>query len=123
MPADYETPASLGRPKYPINGSGLVIYRGSKAYALLTEVSVHNELLEHSDVRLLNQDEVRQFENHLPFPVTDFQSANGTRELRLGDLLHLLTKRAGISECGACRQRRRILNRVVIWGWWKQSEA
>jgi hypothetical protein len=121
VPANYDTPTSAGRPKYPVSGSGLVVYRGSKAYVSFENASAKNELIRHPDVRALTLGEARRLEDGLPFPLS--QSLSGGSEVRLGDLVHQLTKRVGIAECGACRKRRRILNRVVIWAWWRRSKT
>jgi hypothetical protein len=122
LPANYDTPTSAGRPKYPINGSALVLYKGPKAYAFFRDQDAQqDELMQYHDVRLLSRADVRKLEENFPFPIP--ASADGNAEMRLGDLVHQLTTRVHIGECAGCRKRRRILNRVVIWGWWNRSRS
>lgn len=38
--------------------------------------------------------------------------------IRLGDVVAAVTHFLGIPMCSACKRRRMVLNRVVVWGWW-----
>jgi hypothetical protein len=120
MPADYDAPTSAGRARHPTKGSPLIIYRDSKAYVLCRDEDCQRELIRYHDVRLLTDAEARTFEDGLPIPLRPSRSGG---EVGLGDLVHRLTTMARIAECTACSKRRSVLNKVVVWGWWKTSRT
>ena len=39
--------------------------------------------------------------------------------VRLGDFIYRLSRIIGIPTCTACQRRRVVLNRIVVWGWWR----
>ena len=108
------------RPKYPLEGNALVLYRGAEAYVALEDRAVRDELVRHDDVRLLTDSEALAFEQSLPFPIAPVDRWD--RRIGLGDVVSWLTRQLGISECTGCRRRKRRLNRVVVWRWWARAE-
>jgi hypothetical protein len=120
VPAVSGTTAAA-RLKYPARGDALVIYRGAKAYLSSEDRSLREELLRHADVRTLSASESDEFEGGLPFAAFGgFRHEDSA--VRLGDAVHAITARLGIASCAGCRRRRRALNNVVIWGWWRRAK-
>jgi hypothetical protein len=112
------------RPKYPVEASALLVYRGSKVYVSFSGRGDHGTT-RRPDVRRLTPAEARAFEESFSFPLpSPPPPAPGARQagapLGLGDLVSRLTHRVGIAECGGCRRRRSLLNRLVVWGWWRR---
>ncbi len=120
VPTVVESPTSAGRPKYPIVGSPFVVYKGTKAYAMVTDNSTQQPLLHYPDVRLLDPVEVNEFESTLRVPLPQPDGREPGRQ-GLGEVIHWFTKMLGINECGSCQKRRRSLNRVIVWGWWRKG--
>lgn len=115
MPA-LASESAATRTKYSIDANALIVYRGDSAYVGFADAESSEPVAQHSDVRVLDDYEARQFEEGLPFlaPVHD----EGAHEvLRLGDAISSLTKRFRIKECGGCQRRRSRLNRIVLWRW------
>ncbi len=116
------------RPKYPIETSALLLYRGEMVYVPTRDKAIQGKALRHPDVRLLSKDEVRDMEATLKFPISLIDDAafaaqkdllSRHTQVRLGDLVAWSTHKFRLNECHACRMRRTWLNRVVIWGWWR----
>ena len=108
------------RTKYPIDANALIIYRGDSAYVRFANAASGETIARHGDVRVLDDREVRRFEQSLPFlppPQDDEAHGQARRALRLGDAVSSLTRRLGIRECSGCQRRRSLLNRIVLWRW------
>lgn len=110
----------LARPKYPVDTSALLVYRGPRVYVSFTG-RADRRTTGHPDVRRLTPAEARAFEESFPFPLPSPGAWQTGGPLRLGDLVSRVTRRAGITECGGCQRRRSLLNRFVVWGWWRPS--
>jgi len=106
------------RLKYSVDSDALIVYRGDSAYVRFANAATSRPVAQYSDVRVLDEDEARQFETSLPFlapaPASDKKAR---RVLRLGDALSSLTKLFRMNECGGCQRRRSRLNRIVLWRW------
>lgn len=124
VPVVSDELAISDQPKYSIEGSALVVYHGSKAYVTFRNANDlrRSQLTQNPDVRLLTSDESLLFEANMPFPIPETRRENRAGVRRLGDLVHKATAMVGISECDACRKRKRLLNRIVVWGWWRKDE-
>jgi hypothetical protein len=104
-------------PKYDVGTSAVLVYRGPKVYVGVMD----GRTPRYPDVRVLSREEARQLEQSFPFPLPAPGRHGHAGPLRLGDLVSLLTSRAGISECRGCQRRRSLLNNVTVWGWWRRS--
>jgi hypothetical protein len=115
--ADDDNPRTA-RPKYPVDTSALLVYRGPKVYV---SFSGHGDrgTTGHPDIRRLTSAEAQAFEDSFPFPLPSPGAWPAPGPLRLGDLVSRATQRAGITECSGCQRRRSLLNRLVVWGWWR----
>src|SRR5215207_3427046 len=119
MPAVADGPGPIAvRPKYPVDASALLIYRDANVYVSYHDERPRADVTAYSDVRLLTGPESHRFEASLPFPLP---APIRRRGVRLGDLVHRVTRRLGISDCPSCRERKRVFNRIVVWGWWRRS--
>jgi hypothetical protein len=111
------------RPKYAVHGHALLLHREGKVYVVFRDERDHEEMVKQADCRPLTLAEGRAFEESLPFPnlpqLLPGNLQNGKRNVALGDVVSWLTRRAGITEGSACQQRKRWLNRIVVWGWWR----
>jgi len=122
--SDSTTSEEPLRPRYPIEGNALLIYRGDRVYAAL-EPKVVDRFTQLPNVRRLTSDEASNLEATLPGgggSLTDrhmhpSQAAvdESSGHLGLGDAVSWLTSRMGIQECGACNRRRKKLNKIAIW--------
>lgn len=101
------------RPKYAVETSALLIYRGSSVYVTPDAGDLEADVTLRPDVRVLTELEAREFENTLPFPLPAPAPQRGAG-LGLGDLVHRVTRMFGLEECDSCRRRRRALNRVSL---------
>lgn len=119
MPAVSGAPtASAVRPKYPLDVSAIVVYRGPKAYIAVEDEVAQQAATRYPDVHLLTPSEGRALEESLSLPpLGERYDSSGTR--RLGDVLHRVITAAGVADCDGCRKRRQGLNRVIVWGWWR----
>jgi hypothetical protein len=120
MPA-LDSGTAATRPKYPLEGNALVLYRGAEAYVALEDRAAQDELAHRADVRLLTDGEALAFEHSLPFLIAPVDRSRDGR-VGLGDVVSWFTRRLGIHECTGCRRRKRRLNRVVVWRWWARAE-
>jgi hypothetical protein len=115
------------RAKYPIPGRAFLLHREGKVYVIFGDELAREDALQRTDCRRLMPDEAQAFENDMPFPIPphlmSVSSTPTTRAVGLGDVVAWVTRRLGISECAACRQRKRWLNRVPVWGWWRKRPA
>lgn len=115
-----DSQSAATRTKYPIDANALIIYRGDSAYVRFVNAASSEPIARYGDVRVLDDHEVRKFEESLPF-LTSARDEEAHEEahkaLRLGDAISSLTKRLGIRECGGCQRRRSRLNRIVLWRW------
>jgi hypothetical protein len=108
------------RPKYPVDASALLVYRGSKVYISFAGRG-DRRTTRHPDVHRLTPAEARAYEDNFPFPLPTPRAWQAEGPVRLGDLVSRVTHRAGITECSGCQRRRSLLNRFVVWGWWRPS--
>ncbi|MFJ8697065.1 hypothetical protein [Streptomyces roseolilacinus] len=110
-----------------------VVVRGSgTAYVGITDEQAARRLLAHPDVETLSAEEKRRVElvpgTPVPWESLEQQILSlGTDHRRggavgLGDLVSALTRRARIPECGGCARRRKGLNRITVWGWWRERK-
>ncbi|MFI1161864.1 hypothetical protein [Streptomyces sioyaensis] len=115
-------------------GNSVVVYGSESAYVGTADEDIFAELLGHPDVRLLSADDLQQIDPLPGLPVTweslegQIPGRNGQHRLRrqvvgLGDLISAITRRARIPECGSCGRRRKGLNRITVWGWWRNRPA
>jgi hypothetical protein len=117
MPAVAEGAGAIAvRPKYPVDASALLIYRDANVYVAYRDGGRGADVPAYSDVRLLTGAESHRFESSLPFPLP---APSRPGRVRVGDLVHRVTQQIGIATCESCRKRRRVLNRIVVWGWWR----
>jgi hypothetical protein len=118
--------ASVGqtaRPKYPVDTSALLVYRGPNVYISFSSDASDSEALKQPDVRRLTPDEIRRLEQSFPFPLPVPGVNRHGGPARLGDLVSRLTGRLGIAECRGCQGRRTFLNNLVVWGWWRRPHG
>jgi hypothetical protein len=123
MPA-IETAGRSLRPKHMIETSALLVYRGDKVCVAVRDPETATALLRQPDVRNLAAAEVQKLERNLPGKPAERLDSLGSgpvlarnrhHGVLLGDVVSRITKALGVSECGGCGQRRRTLNRIVIW--------
>ena len=125
MPAvRSETESNRVQPKYPVETKALLIYRAEKVYIAFDEGLVQKEVEQFEDCRRLTTNEAIELEESLPFPIpsenVNHNHAPEKRSVGLGDIVSWLTRKLGIEECSACSSRKRSLNRVAVWGWWRK---
>jgi hypothetical protein len=112
------------RPKYPVRGRAFLMHKEGKVYVTFGDEGSQEDVLKEADCRRLTPAEGHAFEESLPvlIPRQLFSQPprNGRRLAGLGDVVSWLTRLAGVTECGACQQRKRRLNRIVVWGWWRK---
>lgn len=120
-------------PKYG-TGNAVVVYGTDSAYVGTADAETVRTLTSHPDVRLLSPDDLRTIEPFPGLPLTWESLENQVpgrgghhhrrgRAIGLGDVISAITRRAGIPECGGCARRRTGLNRIVVWGWWRERPA
>jgi hypothetical protein len=124
---DRDDPGRL-RPKYPAAARAILVYRREKVYVLLEDEIARADVEAYSDVRRLSAKEAQELEKKHPFVrflATDTvdMSRGGPDGVRavvlLGDVIARLAKIVGIVECEPCRRRRKLLNSIPLWGWWR----
>lgn len=112
------------RSKYPVQGKAFLMHQEGKVYVIFRDERARDEAIRHEDCRRLTPDQTRAFEESLPFPLPPhlFPRDHDTRSrpVGVGDIVARLTRRVGIAECGWCQHRKRWLNRIVVWGWWRR---
>jgi hypothetical protein len=126
---------SRPRPKYQVASRAVLVYREDKVYVHLGDETTRAAVKAHPDVRTLSATEIRELERTRPFirlaadgalePLDaswERQRAERSAVL-LGDVIARLARAVGIAECGPCKRRRRRLNRIPLWGWWRLDEA
>lgn len=106
-------------PKYTVDG-GTVIHHGDSAYVFLHDDPNNQELLDYPDVSVLDDVEIEELEDRLPYPLPS-QIESGSRHVHrndgitgLGDVVAGVTHSMGITECAGCNKRRRLLNRIPM---------
>ncbi|GAA2603442.1 hypothetical protein [Streptomyces tubercidicus] len=124
-----EPAASRGsvRPKYSV-GRAVVVLDNESAYVGLLERTAAAALLAHEDVRELSRGDMERIRPEIPLSWETLEQQvlqlsdprPRPHALGLGDAIAALTRRARIRECGSCAQRRKGLNRIIIWGWWRR---
>jgi hypothetical protein len=127
LPAHRDATAET---KYQV-GDAVVVYRDELAYVGLADQRAAEELLAHPDVRALS---AREMERVQPIPGLSLTWASLENQvvhlgkhpsrrhpLGLGDAIALVARRFRIPECGSCAQRHGRLNKITIWGWWRQQ--
>jgi hypothetical protein len=112
------------RPKHPIQGTAVLVYRGERVYVALEEPDMLRRIARLPDVRCLAPDEAAEFEATLPRQLAlvtqerarSHHAARLNRRGRvgLGDVVQWLTGALRIQECGACGQRKKKLNAFTI---------
>ena len=122
---DSTTPGGRLRPRHAIEGNALLVYRGEKVYAAPEEPGVLDRIAQLPDVRRLTRDEAANFETTLPgggspgshghVPPGPTALVQPSGRVGLGDAVSWLTSTLGMHECGACRERKKRLNRIAIW--------
>ncbi|MCP2163922.1 hypothetical protein [Goodfellowiella coeruleoviolacea] len=127
------TPPSAGRAstaiKYDV-GNAVVVHGDNRAYVGLADRRAVRRLLARPDVRKLSDVDLATVQPVPGLPVSWSDLAAQVpglgrpharfRVLGLGDAIAVLTRRARIPECGACARRRKALNRITVWGWWRR---
>jgi hypothetical protein len=122
MPVAASDGGRRAQPKYPVDASALLVYRGSKVYVSFSGRSDHGTT-GHPDVRRLTPVEAQAFEESFSFPLPSPGGREAGAPLRLGDLVSRLTHGVGIAECSGCQSRRSLLNKFVVWGWWRRPSS
>lgn len=126
MPAvKSETEKDRVHPKYPVLTKALLVYREDKVYILVDEKHAVGQVEQHDDCHRLTPTETISFEESLPFPVSSEVFHNGPAHrkkslLGLGDIIAWVAQKAGIEECSGCRARKRRLNKLAVWRWWRK---
>jgi hypothetical protein len=113
-----EQPDDLPRPKYSVVGNATLVYRRPYVYIAFSDVAHALAAASYPDTRRLTPDEGRALETSLAFPIrvpVPSPPTGAPAIVGLGDLVSWVTGRLGIAECDRCRQRKRWLNRVVLW--------
>ncbi|GAA3162789.1 MULTISPECIES: hypothetical protein [Streptomyces] len=129
VPIQPPTGENLARvTKYEV-GNAVLVHGTHTAYVGIADQRMTAQLLAHPDVRELSPVEREKIQPLPGLPVTweslesqipDMAAqAIRRRPVGLGDAIAALTRRARIQECGSCARRRRGLNRITIWGWWR----
>jgi hypothetical protein len=123
--SDRATPGDPIRPRYAIEGSALLVYRGERVYVALDELDVIHRISQLPDVHRLSADEAASFEatlpgsgafaNHGHMGPNHHAEEEKTNEVGLGDVVSWLTNTLGIHECSACSERKKKLNKLTIW--------
>ncbi|SEC96199.1 hypothetical protein SAMN05216532_2942 [Streptomyces sp. 2231.1] len=114
------------RAKYDV-GNAVVMLGETTAYVALADPKAANELLQHPDVQRLTANDLKTIESGGPLSwealERQAESLNhrgvGRGPVGLGDLISSLTRKARVRECSGCARRRRGLNRITVWGWWR----
>ncbi|GHH94065.1 hypothetical protein [Streptomyces capillispiralis] len=117
--------------KYEV-GDAVVVYSNDSAYVGLGDRRAAEALLVHQDVRALGDREVDRTKpvpglsltlGELEHQVGRLRKRSASRHATgLGDAIAFLTRRLGVRECGSCARRHRNMNRVRIWGWWREGK-
>ncbi|MFH9400590.1 hypothetical protein [Streptomyces sp. NPDC017638] len=132
MPVEHQA-AKTALPALKYDVPNAVVVRDSRlAYVGITDGDVAEQLLAHADVKILSSEEKSLIElvPGVPVPWESLERQMpelGTGHRRkgavgLGDLVSALTRRASIPECRSCARRRKGLNRIIIWGWWRDGK-
>lgn len=117
-----DAPGAPARPKYPVDASAMLVYRGPKVYVSFTGRGDRG-MTGHPDVRRLTPAEARAFEESFSFPLPTPGARRAGGPLGLGDLVSRVTHGMGITECSGCQRRRSLLNKLVVWGWWRRPSS
>lgn len=110
----------------------LVLPVDGTAYVGIADEEAAERLLSHPDVTTLGKAERSRIEPVPGVPVT-WESLEaqipslgtihgGKKAVGLGDVISALTRRVRMHECGSCRRRKRGLNRITVWGWWRDRQ-
>ena len=96
-----------------------------KVYIYFEDKNAQEEALKQPDCRRLTSAEGRELEETFPFPIASpgQQHVDENQPVGLGDAVAWLASRLGIEECEPCRKRKRWLNKVVVWGWWRRPSS
>lgn len=118
------TPDGRVQPKYPVETNATIVHKHGKVYIDFEDGSAQEEALRQPDCRRLTSTEGRELEETLPFPIAS-PAPRPSKEkgpLTLGYVVAWVTGKLGIEKCPGCQQRRhKLLNRVVVWGWWRKA--
>jgi hypothetical protein len=114
-------PDHRARPKYPVETNAFLVYQGEKVYVRFPDDAAQPPGVDEADCRWLTHAEARALEESLPFPVSApfVHHHRGSQPVGLGDVVSRLTRKAGFEECSACGRRKKWLNRITVWGWWR----
>jgi hypothetical protein len=130
-PIWVELPTDLDRQgrrhaRYEVKSAEVVVYRHRKAYVCVRAGTPLEDVLSHSGVRELAPEEVeRLITSYRPalYAQTAIEagvaSEKRRRPIRLGDAISHVTSAIGVTECDGCKQRKGVMNRIVVWGWWR----
>jgi len=118
VPAGFRRGMGRLRPAAVVLVAALLIYRGASVYVTYQGDAPRGDLTANPDVQLLTGAESHRFEASLPFPLP---APVRPRGVRLGDVIHRITGRLGVAHCDSCQRRKRALNRIVVWGWWRRA--
>lgn len=119
------TPDGRVRPKYPVETNATLVHKDGKVYIDFEDESAREEAVKQPDCRRLTLAEGRELEETFPFPIAfpAYRRDNEREPVGLGDVVAWMTHKLGIEECPGCQRRKKWLNRVVIWGWWKKPSS
>jgi hypothetical protein len=116
------TDADPVRAKTQVEGTAFLVHHEGNVYITFRDDVDYARTIRQSDCYQLTREEGRAFEETLTFPLPDrlFPDRANVQRVGLGDVVAWVARTIGITECGQCQQRRRKLNRIIVWGWWKQ---
>jgi hypothetical protein len=116
-----DSPGHEQRPRYQVEGRAVLVYRDERVYVGIDSEDSWRGLTSLPEVRELAETEIRSFEQTLHFPLPELKAREVASKgvFGLGDAVAWLARKLGFSDCGPCRRRRVLLNRLVIWGWWR----
>lgn len=110
----------------------VIVRHSDTAYVGIADGEVAERLLANPDVEILKQEEKdlvelvpgmpvawESLERQIPSRHADHRRKSA---VGLGDVISVLTRRAHIPECGSCVRRRKGLNRITVWGWWRNRK-
>ena len=112
--------------QFAMDGEAFLVHHEGMIYAAVADRTVADMLAGRDDCRRLSEAEARAFESGLPFAIpellfSDELSPPVSERIGLGNVVAAVTRWLGIATCEACSRRRRILNRIVVWRWWRPA--
>lgn len=117
--------------KYDVPNA-IIVRDSEMAYVGIIDGEAAERLLTYPDVVILSEKEKKlieivpgipvsweSLESQVPALGADHQQKSA---VGLGDVISAFTRRARIPECGSCGRRRKGLNRITVWGWWRNRK-